>query len=190
MNSLNIRRLIPSRIDHRAARVLTVAALGLATVGAAAGAAQADTLSVSWSSPYLITASYDFLNVAVADGATWGGARIIQWSADNGAEQEWEFGNTYDDGVYQGTFIRNVNSGLCLNTDGVAGDELDQEICYYNNVNELFNVEGSLGGYVSIRNVGSGLYLDVSGYSFNEGDGIDLWYQNDQPNQTFATTPW
>ena len=38
--------------------------------------------------------------------------------------------------------------------------------------------------------VGSGLYLDVSGYSWNEGDAIDLWYQNNQANQTFETVPW
>ena len=188
---MNIRKLAPSRIDHRAARLLAVAAVGLAAVGTTAGAAQADTgYAVTWSQPYLITASYDFLNVAVADGATTGGAPIIQWSADDGSEQEWKFGTETYDGVYKGTFILNVNSDLCVNTDGVAGDQLDQEICYYGNVNELYYVYGDLGSYDSIENVGSGLYLDVSGYSWNEGDGIDLWYQNNQPNQTFETVPW
>lgn len=188
---MNIRQLIPSHLDRRAARLLAVAAVGLAGVGAAAGAAQADTgYAVTWSQPYLITASYDLLNVAVADGSTSGGAGVIQWPANAGAEQEWLFGTETLDGVYQGTFIANANSGLCINTDGVAGDQLDQEACYYGNGNELYTVHGSLGSYDSISNVGSGLYLDVNGYSWNEGAAIDLWYENNQPNQTFETVPW
>lgn len=186
-----IRPLIPSRIDNRAARLLAVAVVGLAAVGTTAGAAQADAgYAVSWTLPYLISASYDAQSVAVADGATTGGARIIQWPADDGTEQEWEFGTETYNGVYQGTLIRNYNSGLCINTDGVAGDTLDQEICYPGNVNELYYINGSLGSYDSISNVGSGLYLDVSGYSWNEGANIDLWYQNNQPNQTFETVPY
>lgn len=188
---MNIRPLIPSRIDNRTARLLAVAAVGLAAVGTTAGAAQADTgYAVTWSQPYLITASYDLENVAVADGATTGGAPVIQWPADDGTEQEWRFGTETYNGVYQGTFILNDNSGKCINTDGVAGDTLDQEICYYGNVNELYLIHGNLGSYDSISNLGSGLYLDVNSYSWNEGANIDLWYQNDQPNQTFETVPF
>ncbi|HET9169900.1 MAG TPA: RICIN domain-containing protein [Actinospica sp.] len=188
---MNIRKLIPSRIDHRAARLLAVAAVGLSAVGVTAGAAQADTgYTVSWSSGYLINASYDLLDVAVSGGSTSGGAPIIQWPATGGYEQIWRFGYTYNNGVYQGAFIQNEGSGLCMNTDGVAGDQLDQENCYFGNGNELFNIYGSLGGYDSFQNTGSGLYLDVNGYSWSAGAAIDLWYQNSQPNQTFATTPW
>jgi Ricin-type beta-trefoil lectin domain-like len=188
---MNIRSLLTARLRTRGARLAVVIALGAATMGTAAGAAQADTgYAVSWSGPYLITASYDLLNVAVSGGATSGGAPIIQWTADGGTEQEWEFGTETYDGAYQGTFILNVNSGLCINTDGVAGDQLDQEICYYGNGNELYNVHGSLGSYDSISNVGSGLYLDVSGYGWGAGNAIDLWYENNQPNQTFETVPW
>ena len=188
---MNIRQLMPARIDGRAARLLAVAAIGLGAVGAGAGAAQADPgYTVNWTGGYLINASYDLLNVAVSGGSTSGGAPIIQWPATGGYEQVWRFGYTYLDGVYQGTFIQNEASGLCMNTDGNAGDQLDQEICYDGNGNELFDINGSLGGYASFKNTGSGLYLDVNGYSWNEGAAIDLWYQNDQPNQSFATTPW
>lgn len=188
---MKIRRLIPSHIDHRAARLLVVAAVGLAGVGAAAGAAQADTgYVVTWSQPYIMTASYDFLNVAVADSSRSNGGRIIQWAADGGSEQEWSFGTETVNGVYQGTFIANVNSGLCMNTDGGAGDQLLQETCYLGDNDELFYIHGSLGGYDSFSNVATGWYIDVNGYSWNEGQGIDLWYQNNQPNQTFATLAW
>lgn len=188
---MNIRRLTTAGLRGPVARLAAVAVLGTAIVGTAAGAAQADTgWAVSWSGPYLITASYDLLNVAVSGGSTSGGAPIIQWPADAGAEQVWEFGTTTYDGVYEGTFIVNANSGLCINSDGAAGDQLDQEICYYGNGNELFNIHGSLGSYDSFSNVGSGLYLDVNGYSWNEGAAIDTWYENNQPNQTFETVPW
>ncbi|MBR7828432.1 RICIN domain-containing protein [Actinospica sp. MGRD01-02] len=191
MSTNIIRKLIPTRADHRAARLLAVAALGLATVGGTATAAHADTgYSLTWSGEYLITASYDFQNVAVSNGALTGGAPIIQWPADGGYEQVWRFGYESYNGVYQGAFIQNAASGLCINTDGVAGDQLDQEICYDGNSNELFNIYGSLGGYDSFQNTGSGLYLDVNGYSWNEGAAIDLWYENNQPNQTFATVAW
>ena len=43
VRTMNIRKLIPTRIDHRAVRLLAVAGVGLAGVGATAGAAQADT---------------------------------------------------------------------------------------------------------------------------------------------------
>lgn len=189
---MNIRRMIPSRIDHRAARVLVVAALGLTGVGAAAGAAQADSsgYAVTWSSPYLITASYDLLDVAVSGGSSTPGTGIIQWAADGGNEQVWEFGTETLDGQYEGTFILNVNSGMCINTDNVPGHSLAEQPCYLADGNELYNIHGSLGGYDSFSNVNSGLYVDVSGYSWSEGAAIDLWYQNNQPNQTFATVAW
>lgn len=188
---MKLRHVFPMAVGHRAARLLVVAAVGIGAVGAAAGAAQADTgYAISWSGQHLITASYDLLNVAVADGSTSAGGRVIQWPADGGSEQAWYFGTITLNGVYQGTVIANANSGMCLNTDGVAGDELTQQPCYYGDNYELFDVHGSLGGYDSFSNVATGLYMDVNGYSWNEGDGIDLWYQNDAPNQTFATVAW
>jgi hypothetical protein len=146
--------------------------------------------AISWSSSYLITASYDLLNVDVAGASTASGAGVIQWPANGGSNQVWYFGTETYNGVYQGTVIDNANSGLCLQTDGVAGDGLTQGTCYYGDLDEAFDVNGSLGGYDSFKNLATGLYLDVSGYSWSQGASIDLWYSNNQPNQTFKTTSW
>ncbi|HWC80372.1 MAG TPA: RICIN domain-containing protein [Pseudonocardiaceae bacterium] len=189
---------ITNALSRRAVRGVAVVALGVGAALATAGAASAAPAAhpqdagwqISWSSPYLITASYDLLNVAVSQGSTANGAPIIQWPADGGSEQVWYFGTETYDGVYQGTVIDNGNSGKCIQTDGVAGDGLTQGTCYYGDTDQEFSINGSLGGYDSFQNVATGLYLDVSGYSWSQGANIDLWYNNAQPNQTFHTLQW
>jgi hypothetical protein len=188
---MNIRTLTTKLLVRRVARLGAVAALGIAALGATAGAAQAEAgYAVSWSSPYLITASYDLYDVAVADGSTANDAPVIQWPADDGSEQTWYFGTATYDGVYQGTFIKNANSGECLDTDGNAGDQVVQSVCAFGDGYDMFNLDGGLDAYDALYNIGTGLYLDVSGYSWNAGADIDLWYGNNQPNQTFFLLPF
>jgi hypothetical protein len=53
---------------------------------------------------------------------------VIQWYPTGGANQAWQIGGS-DNGnpeLPQG-YIANVNSGMCLATDGTAGDQLFQE---------------------------------------------------------------
>lgn len=193
---------LPSTLVKKALRGAAIAAIGsaavLGTAGAASASPSASTVhandagyQVSWTgSPYLMTASYDTLNVAVPGSSTSIGTGLIQWPADGGNEQAWYFGTVTYDGAYQGTLIDNANSGLCVDTDGNAGDQVFQQTCEFGNANELFDINGGLDAYSQLQNVGTGLYLDVSGYSWNEGAAIDLWYGNDQPNQTFFLLPW
>src|ERR1700733_8306247 len=82
----------------------------------------------------LVPAS-SWLDIAVSGGSTMIGAPIIQWWADGGAEQQWSIPDSYATGD-----IINENSGMCITTDGVAGDGLFQEPCsqqpgvgWYNN---------------------------------------------------------
>lgn len=184
------RTRISAVLARRTARAVAVAALTGSAGLAAAGAAHADTIDISWSSTYLISASYDAQNVAVAGGSTTPGTRIIQWPTDDGSEQEWRFGNVIDNGVDIGTLIQNAGTGMCITTDGYADDTVYEEYCGATAASQLFDVQGSLGWYDSIYNIASGLYLDVSGYSGNEGANIDLWYGNSQGNQSFVTVPF
>jgi hypothetical protein len=181
------RASISAKLTRRTARAFALAALsGSAAIGAA-GAAHADTIDISWSSTYLISASYDAQNVAVAGGSSTPGTRIVQWPADGGGEQEWRFGNVIDNGNDIGTLLQNGLTGMCITTDGNAGDTVYEEECEATAASQLFDVQGSLGSYDSIYNISSGLYLDVSGYSGNEGANIDTWYWNGQGNQSFVT---
>ncbi|MBR7839330.1 RICIN domain-containing protein [Actinospica durhamensis] len=184
------RTLMSGKVARRSARAFALAALTGSAALAAGGAAHADSIDISWSSTYLISASYDAQNVAVAGGSSSPGTRIIQWPTDDGAEQEWRFGNVIDNGQDIGTLIQNGGTGMCITTDGNAGDGVYEEECEATAASELFDVSGSLGSYDSIYNISNGLYLDVSGYSGNEGANIDLWYWNGQGNQSFVTVPF
>jgi hypothetical protein len=76
----------------------------------------------------------------VSGGSTSAGAPIIQWWADSGAEQEWLLPRKYRNGE-----IYNQNSGMCITTDGVAGDQLYQDYCS-NSENQRWYAEYQLDG--------------------------------------------
>jgi hypothetical protein len=73
-------------------------------------------------------------NVAVREGSTTPGTDLIQWWADGGGEQQWDgFDYSNNPSVI---YFKNINSGLCIATDGVAADPLGQEPCSSSNVHE------------------------------------------------------
>jgi Ricin-type beta-trefoil lectin domain-like len=66
-------------------------------------------------------------------------------------------GNTYE--------IVNVNSNMCLTTDGVAGDQVYQEPCT-DSPDQLWDTNmGSTANYTTMQSDYSYLYLDVNGDS-------------------------
>lgn len=135
-----------------------------------------------------ITAEYDGMNVAVAEGSTAPGARVIQWYNDGGAEQKWYFDAVYDSSAgFEGYLIRNENSGLCLSTDGWAGDTMTQQPCSPANTYEWMADE-AWGTDHQFYDRQTTLYMDVSGYSYSAGANIDLWYGNGNDNQYFWVT--
>jgi Ricin-type beta-trefoil lectin domain-like len=179
-----------THILRNAGRLAAVAALGIGAL-AAAGTAQASTssYSIEWlTSQYWISPTYDAMNVAVSQGATYLGAPVIQWYNDGGSEQKWIFGDEFNGDQFVGYVIENANSSQCLTTDGNAGDQLYQFYCEAGALTQVFTVTQNDGGADLFQNVGTGLYLDVSGYSWGAGASMDLWYANGQPNQEFWLT--
>jgi hypothetical protein len=165
-----------------------VLAAGLITTGTA----HADTLTYSQGTQaYWISPAYNGLELAVADGSTTDGTRVIQWPNDGGAEQKWFFDPVYDNGSLLGYMIRNDNSGLCMWTDDQAGDDIYQGICTPDTVQDVFtwsSPDGGLDNY--FREAGSpSLNLDISGASYNWGADLDGWYHNGNINQDFTVTP-
>jgi hypothetical protein len=126
----------------------------------------------------LVPAS-DWLNIAVSGGSTSPGAPIIQWWADGGTEQEWLLPSTYTTGQ-----IINENSGMCITTDGVAGDQLTQEPCD-GTPNQQWFAAYQQAGPTMFENLALNLVMDVSGYDMLAGGAIDAWYANGAPNQYF-----
>lgn len=182
-------KILSRRTALRAGAAALTAA---AALGAGVGAANASgsytengyTVYVD-SQAHWITAEFDGMNVSVADGGTDDYHRIIQWYNDGGAEQKWYFDQVYDaTGGFEGYLLRNENSGLCMSTDGNAGDTLFQVTCDPGNMAEWFD-RGISGTDNNFFNRSTGLYLDVSGFSYSAGANMDLWYWNGGDNQWF-----
>ena len=171
------------RRPRRAVRIS--AALAVLAVPALLGATLAGPASASAGFTTHVTPNNTFaLLLDVSGGSTYPGAPVIDWYANGGQNQNWLFlpvngGNTYE--------IINVNSNMCLTSDGVAGDQVYQEPCDEGTVQQWQTslTPGSVYTY-TIKNIYSGLYLDVSGDSPWAGASIDTWYYNGGQNQYFG----
>jgi hypothetical protein len=170
--------------SRRAARLSAVLAL-LATP-ALLGAVLAGPASASTSFTVHVTPNNTLgLLLDVSGASTAPGAPVIDWFANGGANQEWTFlpdggNNTYE--------IVNVNSGMCLTTDGIAGDQVYQLSCAGSQIQQWTTGlnPGNAGYGYTIKSVYSGLYLDVSGNSAWPGASIDTWPYNGGSNQFFG----
>ena len=130
-----------------------------------------------------------FMLLDVGGASTSPGAGVIDWWANSGANQKWDW-DLIDpiDGIY---LIKNENSGQCLTSDGIPGDQVYQQPCleggqneeWYTNLPTLYDESVALSD--TIQNVASNLYLDVNGDSPWPGASIDTWYYNGNPNQYF-----
>lgn len=177
-------------LHSRRARAAAASLLAGGLLAATATAAHASSsITVQYDSQaHWITATYDGMNLAVADASTAPGAPVIQWYNTGGAEQKWYFDAVYDSSSgFEGYLIRNENSGLCLSTDGWAGDTMTQEPCNPELTPEWFDID-SWGTDNQFYNRQTGLYMDVSGYSYSAGANMDLWYSNGGDNQWFWIT--
>ena len=183
LSALRRRRDGSGRRPRRAARISAV--LGVLAVPALLGATLAGPASASTAFTTHITPNNTFgLLLDVSGGSTYPGAPVIDWYANGGQNQNWLFlpvngGNTYE--------IINVNSNMCLTTDGVAGDQVYQEPCTGSVIQQWqTNLTPGITATYSIKNVWSGLYLDVNGGSPWAGASIDTWYWNGGANQYFG----
>jgi Ricin-type beta-trefoil lectin domain-like len=108
-----------SRRPRRAARLSAV--LAVLAVPALLGVTLAGTASASTAfSTHLNPDNTFYLVLDVSGASMYPGAPVIDWYENGGANQDWLFApvqgtsNTYE--------IVNLNSNMCLTTDGVAGD--------------------------------------------------------------------
>jgi len=176
--------ITPSPRRGRLRRALCVLALATAattaTIVAGAGAAHADSSAAIRLGPV----SNPFLTVEVAGASGAAGANVDQWVLNGGANQVW-YMQPYNSHY---RFV-NKQSGLCLATDGFAGDTVYQWYCNTSTAEQWDTnlVAGNTVGY-SIRNVYSNLFLDVSGDSRSAGANLDTWYWNGGNNQYFLGT--
>jgi hypothetical protein len=163
-----------------------VAMAGLALCGGISGVALAATAGTASADPGITTtlaanSSGLVLDVKGASMEPGPDGVVIQWYPNGQANQNWVLPAPGSTG-----FIRNQNSGMCLTTDGAAGDQLYQEPCDPNLASyEQWNVTQPGYGQVELYNPWFDLAVDVYNDSSMAGQPIDAWYPNEQPNQTF-----
>ncbi len=170
------------RRARRAAAGLILAAGAAGLLAAGTGVASASTAFTA----HLTPDNTAFLQLDVSGASTAPGAPVIDWWTNGGANQTWTF-TPVGNGNYE---IVNQNSGQCLTTDEVAGDQLFQYYCQ-SAPNQLWKTgltndpqDFFIGK--SIYNQASGLDVDVYGNSPWPGAAIDAWYPNGGYNQSFS----
>jgi hypothetical protein len=161
-----------------ATAAVTLAAAGAMVVGAtSAHAASGFTIHITPD-----TGTGLLLDMSGASTSVGGG--LIQWYANGGNNQNWNFIPVAGNENYE---IQNANSGLCLWTDGAAGDQIVQTQCA-GAPGEIWHtpITPSLIGSATIMNPSSGLYMDVYGASPWAGAIIDAYPFNNGDNQFFG----
>jgi hypothetical protein len=161
---------------------LSAAVIALASAGAVVGgsaAAQADSSFTIHITPN----NTGLLLLDVNGASTSPGTGVIDWYANGGANQSWTF-ESLGSSTYE---LVNGNSGQCLTTDMVAGDQVVQMPCNGGLGQRWYTglTPGSTSAW-TIENPYSGLYLDVNSDSPWAGTSIDVWYYNGGANQFFA----
>jgi hypothetical protein len=161
-----------------------LAATALTALAAAVAPAAAHAESQSLRNVAIATGSSGAtLALDVEGGSTANGAGLIQWYGNFAGNQRW---NLIDQGDGTETIV-NQNSGKCLTTDGVAGDQLYQFPCVGMPSQRWQSNMGQFGARLSrIYNPWSGLRADVEGASRWAGARIVGWYSNGQDNQGFV----
>jgi hypothetical protein len=128
------------------------------------------------------------MDVAAASKA--GGALVIQWPANGGANQKWTLqqvtGNVFT--------VHNVNSGLCLDVPGSSASEgvqLDQQACNGGAGQQwAFEAVGSFQSASDtsfvLVSMNDGMTAEVKGNSTTEHAAVDQWPSNGGSNQVWV----
>jgi Ricin-type beta-trefoil lectin domain-like len=172
----------------RLKRIATVAALALATALTPLAFVAPAHASLPGYQPLASALSGHQLDVS--GGSTSAFAPVIVWWGHGQSNQQWNFPST--DG--QTGYIINENSGMCLTTDQVAGDQLYQYPCggaaapLQLWLVHTYPVPTPVGTFVYgwFTNPASGLVVDLSQSSYAVGAAVVGWYGTGGLNQSWA----
>ncbi len=135
--------------------------------------------------------SYNIVNVnsgmdlAVSGGSTASGAGIVQQSADNALDQEWQL-VPVGDGTYQ---VVNRTSRLQLTApSSTQGAQLIQK-ADDNAADSRWRLTSSGSGSYTLAATSDGMLADVSGASTTAGAPVIQWPSNGGANQHWTLTP-
>ncbi len=181
--------MIPSAPSPRTPSVprrftLVILATAVAAAGVVAATRDAQAAVVDTSASYVLTVRHSGKALEVHDRATTDGARITQWSRNDGAWQQWQFVDS-GDGWYR---LRNRHSSKVLDVPTTAdGVQLVQNTDR-NDARQQFRLADSAGGTVRLINRNSGKALDVWQWSTADGAQVSQYQDLDGANQQWQLT--
>ena len=141
----------------------------LATTGALVGLTRAEAATVNPSAWYVLVNRNSGKAMDVYNLATTDGARITQWSRNDGAQQQWQFVDS-GGGYYR---LKSRLSGKVLDVSGRSTADGGPIVQWTDNnaTNQQFSVQ-SVDGYIQLVNRNSGKALEVQGGSTADGGNI------------------
>jgi hypothetical protein len=170
-------------LRQRTVRLACTLAVVVSAALASAVTASPAAAQTAYQGVHVTPANTFFLQLDVYGASTAPGTGVIDWWTNGGANQSWNFVSYGDGNTWE---IQNRNSGFCLATDGVPGDQVFQEPCDLQ-PNQLWNATPQTNGtFFTIQSKSSGLYLDVNSNSSWPGAIIDTWWWNGNSNQLFT----
>jgi alpha-L-fucosidase 2 len=130
---------------------------------------------------YRLTVAHSGKALDVSGASTSAGAALVQWAANGGLNQQFDFVSS-GDGLYR---IRARHSGLVLQVANVSsGADITQQPDT-NAAGQRWRVVDQGGGAVSLVNQQSGLAMDVWNVSTADGARISQWTPSGAANQRF-----
>jgi hypothetical protein len=134
---------------------------------------------------YNIVNANSGMNLAVSANSTTAGAGIVQQTADNALDQEWQL-VPVGDGTYK---VVNRNSHLQLTAPSSSqGAQLTQNSDDNATDSHWRLTSTSSGGY-TVSTPSDGMLADVSGASTTAGASVIQWPSNGGPNQHWTLVP-
>jgi hypothetical protein len=175
-------------VAHRSRRagpwrrlVVSLAALVTAMAGAVAVQPSAHAATVDTSAWYVLVNRHSGKALDVYNLATHDGAQIVQWSRNDGNQQQWQFVSS-GDGYYR---LKSRHSGKVLDVyewNANGGAQIVQWTDL-NGWNQQFRLVDSDNGHVRLINRHSGKALEVWEWSTADGARISQWDDLNGANQ-------
>ncbi|MFE0102510.1 beta-galactosidase [Streptomyces sp. NPDC059009] len=121
--------------------------------------------------------------LAVPGSSTAQGVQLVQWTRDDGADQQWCLAT----GAHDRSTLANVRSGHVADVQGASTADGAPVVQWPSNsgANQQWRVANAGGGYVKLVNVHSGKVLGVEGGSTADGAKV-----TQQPDSGAASQQW
>lgn len=165
---------------HKRILFFTIALLA-ASVGGVAVTPTATAATVDPNAFYVLVNRNSGKALDLFNRATSDGARIAQWTRNDGAWQQWQFVDA-GGGFYR---VRSRHSGKVLQFEGgsTANGALLVQWADQNSTAQQFRLADSAGGYVRLISRASNKAVDVFNFSTADGANVVQWTDLNGTNQ-------